>query len=56
MAKFHALFMDKLEWLRDQPWMDHAHSHKVAVKLRPLWKSMLANAASEFPMIWTSKV
>ena len=56
MAKFHALFMDKLAWLRDQPWMDHAHSHGVAMKLRPLWKAMLANVSKEFPMIWTSKV
>ena len=56
MAKLHALFMGKLAWLKDQPWLDHAHSRGVAIKLRPLWKAMLANATREFPMIWTNKV
>jgi len=56
MAKIHALFMDKVEWLSQQSWMDHTHSCDVAIKLRPLWKAMLGNAAREFPEYWTSQV
>jgi len=56
MAKFHALFMTKVEWLRKQPWMDQAHCQKVSQGLRPLWKAMLVNAAREFPEFWTSQV
>ena len=56
MAKFHAHFMTKLEWLRKQPWMDHTHSRVTSQKLCPLWKAMLANAAREFPEFWISQM
>ncbi|XP_065886688.1 uncharacterized protein [Dysidea avara] len=56
MAKIHSLFMDKVEWLSQQSWMDHSHSHDVAIRFCPLWKGTLAKAASKFPEFWTSKV
>ena len=56
MAKIHALFMDRVEWLGQQPWMDHAHSRDVAIKLQSLWKAILVDAAKEFPEFWTTEV
>ena len=56
MAKIHALFMDKVDRLSQQSWMDHSHSCDVAIKIHPLWKAMLVNAAKKFPEFWTTPV
>jgi len=56
MAKIHALYMDKVNALSQQLWMDHSHSCDEAIKIRPLWKAMLANAAKKFPEFWTTPV
>ena len=56
MAKIHALFMDKVEWLSQQPWIDNAHFHDIAIKFYPLWKGVLPNSGKEIPEYWTSDV
>jgi len=48
--------MNKVDKLSQQSWMDHSHCCDVAIKMRPLWKAMLANATKEFPEFWTTPV
>lgn len=51
VARLHAVFLGRTEWLRAQPWLERCSAEKM-VRLAPLWRELLKHAHTEFPEMW----
>lgn len=54
LAKLHAHFFLKKEWLYSTSWLEENSMEKMK-SLQPLWLSLLKHAELEFPQFWTNE-